>query len=103
MVTTVKPHVLNQMLHDTGYNEEKTEFLVQGFSRGFSIGYEGNPNVTFTSKNLKLTDGDELDLWNKVMKEVKLKRYVGLYNEILFDTYKQSSIGLVPKDGGKDT
>ena len=48
--------------------------------------------------------GDEIDLWNKVMKEVKLKRYAGPFNEIPFeDDFIQSPIGLVPKDQGKDT
>ena len=41
-------------------------------------------------------------LWNKVMKEVKAKRYVGPYDEIPYETFIQSPIGLVPKDGGKD-
>ena len=36
------------------------------------------------------------------MKEVKLKRFAGPYENIPFDTYIQSPIGLVPKDGGKD-
>ena len=36
------------------------------------------------------------------MKEVKLKRYAGPFEKILFDNYIQSPIGLVPKDNGKD-
>ena len=58
-----------------------------------------------TSQNLKLNGiGDEVDLWNKVMKEVKLKRYAGPFEKIPFEEhYIQSPIGLVPKDGGADT
>ena len=37
------------------------------------------------------------------MKEVKENRYAGPFEEIPFDHYIQSPIGLVPKDGGKDT
>ena len=37
------------------------------------------------------------------MKEVKEKRYAGPFEQIPFDNYIQSPIGLVPKDGGKDT
>ena len=39
------------------------------------------------------------------MKEVKAKRYAGPYKfeEIPFENFIQSPIGLVPKDGGKDT
>ena len=47
--------------------------------------------------------GNRVILWNKVMKEVKAKRYAGPYKQIPFDNYIQSPIGLVPKDGGKDT
>ena len=37
------------------------------------------------------------------MKEVRLKRVAGPYNTIPFDNFIQSPIGLVPKDGGKQT
>ena len=56
-----------------------------------------------TSRNLRLTVGSQVELWNKVMKEVKAKRYAGPFTKIPFDNYIQSPIGLVPKDGGKQT
>ena len=37
------------------------------------------------------------------MKEVKENRYAGPFEHIPFDNYIQSPIGLVPKNGGKDT
>ena len=37
------------------------------------------------------------------MKEVELKRYAGPYEEIPFEYFIQSPIGLVPKDNGKKT
>ena len=37
------------------------------------------------------------------MKEVKLKRYAGPFNKPPFENYIQSPIGLVPKDGGRNT
>ena len=46
--------------------------------------------------------GDKITLWNKVMKEVKLNRYAGPFEEIPFEYFIQSPIGLVAKDGGKD-
>ena len=36
-------------------------------------------------------------MWNKIMKEVSLKRYAGPFTEIPFKNYVQSPIGLVPK------
>ena len=59
--------------------------------------------VQKTSQNLKLTCGSEIEPWNKVMKEVKLKHFVGPFENIPFEFYIQSPIGLVPKDGGKST
>ena len=69
-----------------------------------TLGMKYHKNVQVKSPNLKLEGvGDELTLWNKVMKEVKLKRYAGPFEQIPFKHFIQSPIGLVPKDGGKDT
>ena len=53
--------------------------------------------------NLMLRVGDKYDLWGKVMKEVEAKRYAGPYQEIPFEHFIQSPIGLVPKDKGTKT
>ena len=92
------------MLVESEYDKTETKFLVDGFKNGFSIGYEGNEQVKIKSPNLKFREvGDPVQLWNKVMKEVKEERYAGPFEEIPFENYIQSPIGLVPKDGGKDT
>ena len=101
--TPIKADVFARLLNDAGYNQRKTYFLIKGLTEGFSIGYEEDPNVKLTAPNLQLRVGTETDLWNKVMKEVKLKRYTGSFNQIPFGTYIQSPIGLVPKDHGKNT
>ena len=97
---------LQQLLIETSYDQKETEFLVNGLKCGFSIGYKGNPKVKLKSPNLKFRGvGSKLELWNKVMKEVKLGRYAGPFKEIPFKDggFIQSPIGLVPKNGGKDT
>ena len=86
-----------------GYDQDKIQFLYKGFKEGFDIGYRGNTDVQQTARNLKITIGSELELWNKVMKEVQAKRYAGPFEKIPFDTYIQSPIGLVPKDNGTKT
>ena len=53
------------------------------------------------SANIPLKIGSELDLWNKIMKEVKESRYVGPYTQPPFQSYVQSPLGLVPKAGNK--
>ena len=102
--TPVNVEVLKHLLDISGYDKEETEFLIDGFINGFTIGYSGPQDVKITSPNLKFRGvGDKVTLWNKVMKEVKEQRYAGPFEEIPFDNFIQSPIGLVPKDGGKDT
>ena len=94
---------LNHLLSITNYDQQKTQFLVDGFQNGFDLGYRGPEDIKQESRNLRLTIGNETELWNKVMKEVKEKRYAGPYKQIPFENYIQSAIGLVPKDGGRKT
>ena len=74
---------------------------MNGFQNGFDIGYEGPTARADNSENIPLMVGDKYELWKKLMKEVKLKRYAGPYAEIPFAQYVQSPIGLVPKAGNQ--
>ena len=103
VVTPVKVDVLDRLLRDSNYDSTEREFLVQGFKEGFDIGYAGPQFVQRWSPNLKITVGSETILWNKVMKEVSLNRYAGPYLTPPYEYFTQSPIGLVPKDGGRDT
>ena len=103
MVTLVNVKNLAELLCESYYDKKESEFLIQGFTHGFDIGYRGETKIRQTAPNLKFTIGDEIELWNKVMKEVKLKHYSGPYEEIPFDYFIQSPIGLVPKYGGRAT
>ena len=97
---------LEELLVQTKYDKRKTKILIDGFKNGFTLGYQGKEDVKIKSPNLKFQEGvgDEIELWNKVMKEVGEKRYAGPYKEIPFeDGYIQSPIGLVPKDNGAST
>ena len=101
-VTPVKFNTLDSLLKTTGYPHEDREFLIQGFRNGFSLGYQGPTNVVQTAPNLEFRIGDEIDLWNKIMKEVGLKRFAGPFKRVPFKYFIQSPLGLVPKDGGKN-
>ena len=105
VVTPVRYKVLDKLLKESKFDCKERRFLVNGFKNGFSIGYQGSPSVKLKAPNLKLTVGSEDELWNKVIKEVQELRYAGPYLEedIPFDNYIQSPIGLVPKDNGKKT
>ena len=103
IVTLINVSVLIEKLQESNYPPDEIAFLEAGFTEGFDIGYEGPTNRTSTSNNIPFTVGDEIDLWNKLMKEVKLGRVAGPFKEIPFDNYIQSPIGLVPKAGGDQT
>ena len=94
---------LEHLLKETRYCEKESKFFIQGFCHGFDIGFRGNTKVYRKTPNFKFTIGNEGILWEKVMKEVKLKRFAGPFNEPPFQHFIQSPIGLVAKDGGKDT
>ena len=100
VVTLVDANELNKLLLETNYEEMKWKKLVKGFRRGFDLGYDGPTNVKRTAPNVHLYVGNETILWNKVMKEVREKRFTGPFEKIPFDNYIQSPIGLVHKDSG---
>ena len=103
MVTPVNADKFEKLLLDTGYDREETSFIAQGFRNGFDLGYRGQTEgIQRLAPNLKLEVGNEVILWNKVMKEVKLGRFAGPYSQPPFKNFIQSPIGLVPKDQGKD-
>ena len=102
LVSPVNPTYFEELLKESNYDERKTKFIVNGFKNGFTLEYRGPTKIKLTSPNLKLSIGDEIDLWNKVMKEVKLKPYAGPFKTIPFENYIQSPIGLVLKDNGKN-
>ena len=103
VVTPVKVDKLVAMLRQTGYSADKIEFLEHGFRYGFHIGYEGPTQRHSQSDNLPFTIGNKTVLWNKLMKEVSLKRVAGPFEQIPFRNFIQSPIGLVPKVGGEQT
>ena len=103
IITPVDPNRLQKLLEEAIYDQDKTEYLVNGFTNGFSLEYAGNLTRRRLSPNLKLRVGSKEELWNKVMKEVELGRFAGPFAEPPFEQFIQSPIGLVPKDKGLKT
>ena len=99
-MTPVNADVFESLLIETNYNTAETQFIVDGFRNGFDIGFRGSiKNLQRNAPNLKLRVGSPTILWNKMMKEVKLKSFAGPFKEVPFENYIQSPVGLVPKDG----
>ena len=99
IVTPIKVHRLAALLEESQYNREEIDFLCNGFKNGFDIGYEGPTQCQSTAENIPLTVGSKTQLWNKLMKEVRLKHVAGPFETIPFKNFIQSPIGLVPKSG----
>ena len=99
VVTPVKVNRLIELLRKANYDTDEIQFLEQGFTNGFDIGYDGPQQRQSTADNIPFTIGDKVELWNKVMKEVKLKRVAGPFDNIPYSNFIQSPIGLVPKVG----
>ena len=76
---------------------------MQSFTEGFDIGYRGPVNRINKSRNIPITVGSKVELWNKIMKEVKEGRYAGPYKEeeLPLQYFVQSPVGLVPKANNK--
>lgn len=104
IVTPVRVEKLEEMLVESAYDEQKTKFLIKGFTQGFSLGYAGPTNVRILSKNHKLRAGNQTILWNKLTEEVKSKRVAGPWRlgKLPFDNFIQSPITLIPKKGSED-
>ena len=101
--TPINIEAYSKLLKASKYDCQKSQFLLQGFKQGFSIGYQGLRQRKAFSNNIPLSVGLPTELWNKVMKEVKLKRFAGPFEEPPFKYFIQSPIGLVLKDNGKQT
>ena len=99
----MKPKILNQLLIEHDYPEDKRRYIVHRFDNGFNLHFEENRLVKHTAPNLRLRIDSKKDLWNKVMKEVEKSRYAGPYENPPYEYFIQSPIGLVQKDQGKDT
>ena len=102
-MTPINVKMLENYLEKTGYDANKKNWLINGFVNGFDIGYRGSYNRQDTSNNLPFRTGTPVDMWNKLMKEVKAGRVAGPYDELPFDQYIQSPLGLVPKAAGTKT
>ena len=90
-----------QLLIESDFDQWERSFLVDGFRNGFDIGYSGPQVWQSRAQNIPFTVGDKYDMWAKIMKEVKAKRFAGPFEQIPFDNYIQSPIGLVPKSGNR--
>lgn len=73
--------------------------LIQGFSFGFKLCYEG-PRVATDCKNLKSMSGLEYEAVQLVSQEITLGRVAGPFDDPPLKDLRLSPVGMVPKKGG---
>lgn len=93
VVTPVDWVKLDELLRETGYCPNKSKTLVEGFKNGFRLGYSGNTNQQDFANNHTLRVGTQINLWNKVIKEVQHNRYAGPFRVVPFDNFVLSPLG----------
>lgn len=102
-MTPVRVEKLEELLSASHYDPDESRFLVEGFRHGFKLGYEGPTNRRTLAKNHRLRAGNQVVLWNKLMKEVKVGRLSGPYPNPPHKNFIQSPITLIPKKGSEST
>ena len=101
IVTPFKVSRYAELLRMSNFDRESSAELVNGFLHGFDIGYHGPLDRCDSAANIPITVGSHQEMWDKIMKEVKLGRSAGPFNTIPYKYFIQSPIGLVPKAGGQ--
>ena len=99
--TPVNVEKLVDWMAKANYDKNEISFLKDGFTNGFDIGYRGPHDRRDRAPNPLFRIGNKQELWCKLMTETKQLRYAGPFEEIPFENYVQSPVGLVPKAGNK--
>ena len=92
--TPVSPKFLDNLLQ--GYDKDKREYLVQGFSFGFHLNSKGM-SVSSQSTNLKSALENAKIVQEKLNKELLKDRIAGPSDSPPFSNFVCSPIGAVPK------
>ena len=85
--TPVDVNQLRQLLIETDYCQSETQFIVQGFTQGFSLCYQGPVQRRDTAKNIPFMVGNKKEMWDKIIKEVRLGHYAGPFVEVPFQYF----------------
>lgn len=94
VVTPVIPNRLASYLH--GYDTNLKTFLIHGFSKGFSINYQG-PTFSNFSKNHASVFQLQSVVSDMLQKELSHRRIAGPFSCAPFPNFIVSPLGVVPK------
>lgn len=98
IITPVRPLRLLHHLQTIGYDPSKTQYLVDGFSHGFSLGHQGSLSVTDPPNDASITANHQAAV-ELLQTEVDASRLVGPFPHPPFPSFHVSPIKLAPKPG----
>lgn len=79
-----------------GYSTPAAHYLLQGFTKGFPLHFEG-PRFSFFASNLKSVCNNPLAVDAKLSQEISLGRIAGPFAAPPFQPFRVSPLGLMPK------
>lgn len=79
-----------------GYQPDKFQYLISGFSDGFKIHFSGTPSCQQV-KNLKSAEDNPSVIDQYIKKEIQAGRVEGPFHEPPFPKFQISPLGVVPK------
>ena len=97
--TPIKTDILSQELKNYP-NPHFANDLIRSYVFGFNIGYV-SPSVHHIANNLKSATENLSAVNDCVLKELKQKRVAGPFKHPLFQPFRTSQIGVVPKNNGQ--
>ena len=95
IVTPVRVNKLANLL--IGYPPNDKNVLINGFKFGFRLGSNNQNYSKCIPNNHKSVNKEQTIVSNKILKEIRLMRYLGPFDIIPFDNFVISPLGLVPK------
>ena len=93
--TPVRVSVLAQYLE--GYDQESSDYLITGVSKGFSLGTVGVVTPSVSPNHSSVSPTSVKFIQTKLDKEISLGRIKGPYNEPPLSDFISSPLGVVPK------
>ena len=85
--------------YHSGHPKDKIDYLVNGFTHGFSLGFEGSQQGQHSTNLLSAQQRPDV-VAQKLEKEVKLGPIAGPFQEKPFPNLHLNPLGLVPKKTG---
>ena len=96
-ISPIKVNILKTLLKD--YHNR--DYIIEGFTNGFSLGYLGDKCPTMGTNKSSVKDNMQI-VQSKIEKEIILNRISGPYLSVPYENFKVSPLALRPKKGSNN-